>query len=93
MKNWRINFVFILIILLGAAIIGRLIYLQIVRHGFYQALAQGQQNLFKPIKGKRGEIFFRNGEILATNVRKNYVFACPEEIKETFKEIRERQLI
>jgi len=71
--------------LLGAAIIGRLIYLQIVRHGFYQALAQGQQNLFKPIKGERGEIFFRNGEILATNVRKNYVFACPEEIKEKEK--------
>jgi len=82
MKHWRINLIFILIILFGAAIISRLIYLQIIRHDLYKALAQGQQRDFQFLKGARGEIFFKDGQILATNVREKYLFVSPIEIKE-----------
>ncbi len=82
MKGWRVNLIFILIILFGAAIISRLIYIQIIQHNLYRALAQGQQRDFQPLKGDRGEIFFKDGQILATNIREKYLFISPIEIKE-----------
>jgi len=85
MKRWRVNLIFISIVLLGAAIIGRLIYIQVVKHDFYKALAQGQQKIFKPLIGKRGEIFFSGGEILATNLTEKYLFVSPQKIKEKEK--------
>lgn len=85
MKKWRINLIFILIILFGAAIISRLVYYQIIKQELYRALAQGQQRSFELIKGERGEIFFNGGEILATNIKGKYIFVSPEEIKEKEK--------
>ena len=85
MKKWRVNLIFIVIILFGAAIIGRLVYLQIIKHDLYKALAQGQQEPFQLIKGERGKIFFSGGEILATNIKEKYVFVSPQEIKEKEK--------
>jgi len=82
MKRWRINLIFILIVLFGAAIIGRLIYIQIIKYDFYKAMAQGQQKVFQLLKGDRGEIFFSKGEILATNVKGKYLFVYPQEIEE-----------
>jgi len=89
MKKWRINLIFILIILFGAAIISRLVYYQIVKQELYKALAQGQQKSFQLIKGERGEIFFNGGEILATNIKGKYIFVSPEEIEEKEKTARE----
>jgi len=69
-------------ILFGAAIIGRLAYIQIINHDLNKALAQGQQKIFNVVKGDRGDIFFNKGEILATNVQGTFVFISPPEIKE-----------
>lgn len=66
----------------GAAIIGRLLYIQIIQHDLYKALAQGQQSAYELVKGNRGEIFFKGGQVLAINIREKYVFISPEEIKE-----------
>ncbi len=85
MKRWRVNFVFIIVILFGAAIISRLVYIQIIQHDLYRALANGQQKNYQLIKGERGEIFFSGGEILATNVKGKYLFVSPEKIKEKEK--------
>jgi len=79
-KNWRINVVLALILLFGAAIICRLVSVQILNYELYKALAQGQQNDFKAVKGQRGQIFFSKGEILATNIEGRYVYASPEEV-------------
>lgn len=81
MKRWRVNLIFIFIVLFGAAIIGRLIYIQIIRYDFYKAMAQGQQKVFQPLKGDRGEIFFSKGEILATNVKGKYLLVSLQEIE------------
>lgn len=85
MKNLRINLALILITLLGAAIIGRLVSVQILEHDFYKALAQGQQTIFNIVKGERGDVFFSGGELLATNIRGQYVFICPEEVSDKEK--------
>jgi cell division protein FtsI/penicillin-binding protein 2 len=93
MKNWRYNLIFIFIILFGAAIIGRLVYIQIIRHDLYMAWAQGQQKIFQPVKGERGKVFFRNGEILATNLKTKYLLVSPYEIEEKEKTAQELGLI
>ena len=84
LRNWRINFVLGVILLIGAAIISRLVFLQIIHHDYYKALARGQQGEFEAIKGDRGQVFFNKGDILATNVtnvKAKYVYICPEEIE------------
>ncbi len=77
----RINLVLISIFLFAAAIIGRLVFIQILEHDFYSALAQGQQKFFAQIQGERGEVFFRDGEPLAINRNFAYVFASPTKIE------------
>ena len=93
MKNWRIIAVFIFMIIFATAIIGRLAYIQIVNHDFNKALAQGQQNQFNVSEGERGRIFFKNGEILATNTVGVYAFVSPIEVEEKERAAKELSLI
>ena len=81
MRNWRKNLVFISIVLFAATIIGRLIYIQIFSHQYWQALAQGQQKFFETHQGERGKIFFQNGESLAINRNFDLVYLSPKEIE------------
>lgn len=93
-KNWRVNLIFIFILIFGAAIISRLFFLQIMNHKLYQAQALGQQTGFSKVQGVRGEIFFENsqenkgvkgsGEIksLAINKEEWTVSATPNEIND-----------
>ncbi|MGD0577123.1 MAG: penicillin-binding protein 2, partial [Candidatus Staskawiczbacteria bacterium] len=55
--SWRINLVTILIFIFGAAIIGRLFFLQVLERKFYQSQANGQQISSNDIVGSRGQIF------------------------------------
>lgn len=77
----RINLILISIFVFAVAIIGRLVYIQILEHDFYSALAQGQQKFFAQIQGERGEIFFRGGEPLAINRNFVFVFSSPTKIE------------
>jgi len=80
MKNWRINLIFFLFLLFSAAIISRLIYLQILKGDFYKALSQGLHNSFPETQIERGEIFLKGGESLAINIDLPFVFASPKKI-------------
>ena len=55
--NWRVNLVLILTIIIGAAIVSRLFFLQILEHKLYAAQAFGQQVALNNIIGSRGQIF------------------------------------
>ena len=85
MQNWRLNLVFLLLFLLGAATVGRLVFLQIIDHGFYKAMAQGQQNLSSFVKGDRGDIFVQDKDgnlyTIATNYSIPFIFISPPEIE------------
>ncbi len=85
MKNWRINLIFAFFVLFAAVLIGRLIYIQIIRADFYKALAQGffNHNLLVETVSERGEILLRNGEPLAVNRNFSLVFASPPKVKDT----------
>ncbi len=77
---WRINLTLILVILFGAAIIGRLIYIQIFNYQYWRALAYGQQRIFMSFKGERGEVFFQDKTPFAINRYSDLVYASPKEI-------------
>lgn len=91
MKNWRanlrINIVLAFIFLISAAIIGRLVFLQIVEHDYYAAMARGQQKLFWNALGDRGEIFLQNYSLpIATTREYFFIYLSPAEIPAEEKE-------
>ena len=87
----RINIVLFLVIIFGATIIGRLVYIQILKHNFYQALAKGQHKLLRSVEPDRGEIFAQDKDgnfyILATNKETKFVFVIPDKIKDKEKTV------
>lgn len=81
-KNWRSKLILILFFLQGAAIIGRLVFIQIIDKDLYRAWALGQQKDFEEFSIARGKIFFRDGKnVLATNYFSDFVFVSPLKIK------------
>ena len=81
MKNWRINLVFILFLFVSAAVISRLVFLQILEGDLNKALSQGLFASFNDLQGERGEVFFKNGEPLAINVDLPFIFVNPRKIE------------
>ncbi len=81
MKNWRINLVFILFLFVSAAVISRLVFLQILEGDLNKALSQGLFASFNELQGERGEVFFKNGEPLAINVDLPFIFVNPRKIE------------
>lgn len=51
-----------IIFIIGAAIVSRLFFLQILNHKYYQAQALGQRVGFQDVKGSRGQIFFESSQ-------------------------------
>jgi len=68
------------------AIVVRLFYLQVVNHGLYAALAEGQHAIFEKLLPERGEVFFRDAtspnEVfpLIANREKRLVYAVPKRV-------------
>jgi len=84
-NNGRINFVIGIVFLIGGIALSRLFYLQINQGDFYKAMAQGQQTSLSETQGERGEVSFKNGEVLAMTEKEPYLFISPEEIKDKEK--------
>ena len=82
MKSWKLKVIFLIFILMGTVIFYRLFYLQVLNQDFYRAMAHGQQKSFEAVFGPRGDIFFKGGQILATNVNYKYIVFSPREIKD-----------
>lgn len=82
MKKWKGWLIFSLILLVGGIIAGQLFSLQVLRHEEHKAFAQGQHKLYTPLKGERGEIFFKTGEILGTNTKEVLVFVSPHKMED-----------
>jgi len=91
MKNSRNYLILFFLILFTAAIISRLAFLQILKHDFYSALAQGQHNIFFKAKGDRGKIFLqdKDGQLypIAVNKEGKFCFASLEKVKDKEKTI------
>ena len=94
-NNFRINILFAIIIFIIVATVVRLFDLQILKNGYYTALASGQHNIFENLVPERGQIyvedkFSKDLYPLAINKKMNLVYAVPKKIedpKNTAKEL------
>ena len=89
MSKLRVSLLFILIVIAATVIVSRLFFLQFLQHGFYSALARGQQQVFETIPPERGEILLtdKNSETsaLAVNREYPYVYAVPKDVEDKEK--------
>lgn len=82
----RITWVSWGIVFFVGAIVVRLFYLQVINHGLYAALAEGQYAIFEKLLPERGEIYFRDAtspnEVfpLVANREKRLVYAVPKQV-------------
>ncbi len=100
-SNWRINTVLVIFFILGAGILSRLFFLQVIERKLFESQALGQQIGVAKVTGSRGQVFcqssqtskggFGTGEIksLAANKESWTIFANPEKIedKEAFAKL------
>ena len=72
----------LLVIFLGLALVwaGRLVYLQIIKAPEYSEAAAASRTLSIDIPARRGTIYDRNGNVLATSVEATTVYVNPKEI-------------
>ncbi len=92
MKHWRIYFAFFLVLIAGLGITVRIFYIQIVKNGYYSALARGQYVDYAEYTPPRGNIFFQDKfsalaggaeaglYLAATNKDWPLLYAVPKEI-------------
>lgn len=74
-------------LIFGAVMVAQLFRIQVISHGFYAALAEGQRDIFQKLFPDRGRIYARDrkggGEfLLAANQTLTTVFAEPFRIKD-----------
>jgi cell division protein FtsI (penicillin-binding protein 3) len=63
-----------------AAVLGRLVYLQVIKYQFFLNLASRQHGRTIDVDPRRGTIYDRNGAELAMSIDVDSVFAVPSEI-------------
>jgi cell division protein FtsI/penicillin-binding protein 2 len=95
-KFSRIHFLTAFFILCMAVIVSRLFSLQVLQHGFYKALAEGQHAISQLLQPDRGEIlsydhYSNEPHSVATNLDMNLVYAVPKSI-ENPEEVAEKLL-
>src|SRR5690242_5131121 len=74
-----------LLVLWALGIEARLVVLQVMQHADLVARAERQQMSTVPAPAKRGEIFDRNGRLLAYSVDADTIYAVPTEIADAAK--------
>ncbi len=79
--NARLNFILIIIFILFAILIIGLTYVSLIKGSEYKKLAINQQLVSREISPKRGNIFDRNGELLAQSVEVDTVSINPKLLK------------
>lgn len=66
-QSQRLDVMGMIVMLIFAALLTRLVYLQIIQGDYYQDLANGNRIRLTPIQAPRGLIYDRNGVQLVTN--------------------------
>ncbi len=78
------------ICVLGSLIlIGRLFYVQIIKNSYYDNLARNNKEQIIPVDAYRGEIYDRNGIIVAENVKRYTMYIIPVYLPKNYFEKEE----
>ena len=71
---WRFAIIFIFILLGFGAVLGKIIYVQVVERDEWLKVAEKQVPTNRPIKATRGNILDCNGRLLASSMPQYYVY-------------------
>ena len=85
----RLIVVFIISILVAALLLIRLFYLQIIQNEHYDSLARNNKEQIIPIDAYRGEIYDRNGVIVAENIKTYTMYMIPVYLPKNYFEREE----
>ena len=77
----RIRFFFLLILCISIIIVIRVFYIQVIEYDKLSALAESLWSRKLPIGADRGEIYDRNGKVLATNLTTTSLIVIPNQIE------------
>jgi cell division protein FtsI (penicillin-binding protein 3) len=83
LRDRRLRFFAIGLVVWGAFVVARLVQLQIVQGQKYRARAQRQQERRIEVSGRRGPILDREGRELAVSVEVSSIYAVPDEVEDT----------
>ena len=72
----------ILFVLVALVVVGRLVYLQVIKADEYSAMAQAARTANIQTTPRRGTIYDRNGHVLATSIDATTIYANPYEIED-----------
>ena len=76
----RILFAAIAVAMLLAVVVGRLFWLQVVRHEYFADLSQGNRVRTEPLPPDRGLIYDRHGTVIAENTPAYQLELTPEQV-------------
>lgn len=65
---WRVYLCFIGMIALGAVVLGRAIYIQVIEGKYWSEMGRGLHLKYLPINAERGSIYSEDGNMLSTSV-------------------------
>lgn len=75
------HYVFIFFAIVAAVFFLRLVFLQVIMSGEYSAQAEESRTINFDISARRGTIYDRNGEVLATSVDATTIYCNPAEVE------------
>lgn len=73
-ERGKIGFVTFIVLVMFSVVIGRLAYLQLYKHEYYEKLSKKQSIEEIRIRSDRAKIFDRNGVVIAKDIKKASVF-------------------
>ncbi|QFY41486.1 penicillin-binding protein 2 [Candidatus Methylospira mobilis] len=91
-----LNRIAVSVFVMGLAILGlviRLVYLQVVGHGYYSTLSNDNRVKVAALPPQRGIIVDRNGEVLASNFPTRSLELIPEQISDIKKTLADLQTL
>lgn len=84
MKYWRIVFIQLFFVLFAVAIVGRLVYWQVIQYDNFTAKASEQHEVTTLIEAKRGRILASDGSVLVGNEPAFLLFANLNEFRDQY---------
>lgn len=75
----------VVMLLCSAGLTSRLVFWQVLQHGHLSAIAQSEHAAIDVQVPLRGQIFDSDGNVLATDVTKDIIWAAPHSVKDPYR--------
>lgn len=84
-QRWRLLAIILVLFGMTLVVTVRLVDIQVTRHDYYASLARDEQRRKEAVQPRRGDIFDRHGNLLATSVGYQWLYANPIQVEDAAK--------